>query len=71
MICNKRFGDAFVLLGMEKKLLNREVIMSIVMKSFLLGLVLAAGLAGCNTIEGAGEDLEQAGEAINEEAEEE
>ena len=44
--------------------------MSTIMKSFLLGLVLAAGLAGCNTIGGAGEDLEQAGEAIEEEAEE-
>ena len=44
--------------------------MNTAMKSFLLSLVLAAGLAGCNTIEGAGEDLEQAGEAIDEEADE-
>lgn len=44
--------------------------MPIGMKFFLLGLVLAAGLAGCNTLEGAGEDIEQAGESIEEEAEE-
>lgn len=43
--------------------------MTMAMKSFLLGLVLAAGLAGCNTMEGAGEDIEQAGENIEEEAE--
>lgn len=69
MICNKRSGDAFVLIEMEKELLNQEVSMSIIMKSFLLSLVLAAGVAGCNTIEGAGEDIEQAGGAIEEEAE--
>ena len=33
----------------------------------LLGFLLAAG---CNTMEGAGEDVEQAGEAIEEGAEE-
>lgn len=43
--------------------------MSTVMKSFLLCLMLAAGIAGCNTMEGAGEDIEQAGENIEEEAE--
>jgi predicted small secreted protein len=41
----------------------------------LLALPLAAGLAlaalsGCNTTEGLGEDLENTGEAIEEEAEE-
>ncbi len=39
-----------------------------------LGVALAAlflaGLAGCNTMEGMGEDVESAGEAIEEEAEE-
>ena len=39
-----------------------------------LGIVsaaaLLAGIAGCNTIEGVGEDVEAAGEAIEEEAEE-
>lgn len=44
--------------------------MNAIMKSFLLSLVLAAGVAGCNTMEGAGEDIERAGEAIDEEAEE-
>ena len=33
-------------------------------------LLLALSVAGCATIEGAGEDLEAAGEAIQEEAEE-
>lgn len=32
-------------------------------------LVAGVGLAGCNTIEGAGEDVERAGEEIEEEAE--
>lgn len=33
-------------------------------------LSLGAALAGCNTIRGAGQDVEAAGEAIEEEAEE-
>lgn len=36
----------------------------------LLIIVSVLGLASCATIEGAGEDLEAAGEAIQEEAEE-
>lgn len=36
----------------------------------LLVLMAVVGLAGCATIEGAGEDIEAAGEAIQEEAEE-
>lgn len=70
MIRNKRFDGAFVLIGSESKQLNREVIMSAIMKAFLLSLVLAAGVSGCNTMEGAGEDIEAAGENIEEEAEE-
>jgi predicted small secreted protein len=35
-----------------------------------LAVLAGAGLAGCNTMEGVGEDMEQAGEAIEEEAEE-
>jgi len=35
---------------------------------FSLLLVLAAGLAGCNTMEGAGEDIERGGEKIQEQA---
>lgn len=31
---------------------------------------LLVGIAGCNTVEGIGEDVEAAGEAIEEEAEE-
>lgn len=40
------------------------------MKSWmwLLALVLAAGLGGCNTIEGMGEDIEAAGDKIEKEA---
>ncbi len=37
--------------------------------SFVLA-VLLGGLAGCNTIEGFGEDVEATGEAIESEAEE-
>lgn len=43
--------------------------MSTAMKAFLLGLVFVGGLSGCNTMEGAGEDVEAAGEKIEEEAE--
>lgn len=35
---------------------------------FSLLLALAAGLAGCNTMEGAGEDIERGGEKIQEQA---
>lgn len=35
-----------------------------------LSAVLAASLTGCNTIEGAGKDIEEAGEEIQEEANE-
>lgn len=34
----------------------------------VLGGVVALGAAGCNTMEGLGEDVEQTGEAIEEEA---
>jgi predicted small secreted protein len=34
----------------------------------LLSAVLAASLTGCNTVEGAGKDIEEAGEEIQEEA---
>lgn len=32
----------------------------------LLGLSVSAGLSGCNTMEGAGEDIEEAGEEVDE-----
>lgn len=38
--------------------------------SILSIAALMAGIAGCNTVEGVGEDVEAAGEAIEEEAEE-
>ena len=42
------------------------------LKTFWLLLMFAgAGLAGCNTIEGIGEDMESAGSAIDESAEQE
>jgi len=34
----------------------------------ILGLVLLAALSGCNTIHGAGEDIERGGEAVQEAA---
>ncbi len=39
------------------------------MTSAILGLVFAFALSACNTIEGAGEDVEAAGSAIEESAE--
>lgn len=36
---------------------------------FLVALFLAGSLAACNTVEGAGEDIEQGGEAVSETAE--
>lgn len=38
--------------------------------ALLLMLSLAAGLSGCNTMEGAGQDIERAGDAIEDEARE-
>ena len=38
--------------------------MSMEIKSVLLGLALLFGVAGCNTLQGAGEDVERGGEAI-------
>lgn len=38
--------------------------------SLLAALVLALGLAGCNTLEGAGEDIEAVGETLEEASEE-
>ncbi|WP_148862727.1 entericidin A/B family lipoprotein [Marinobacter fonticola] len=39
------------------------------LRSFFLVLFLGGSLAGCNTMEGVGEDVEQAGENMEEEAE--
>ena len=44
-----------------------------ILKTLLAGLVIAGCLgtvAGCNTIEGAGRDIEQGGKAIKDEARE-
>ena len=45
--------------------------MNIISKLYILlsSIVLAIGISGCNTIEGAGEDIQAAGEKIEEEAE--
>ncbi|MCX4192376.1 entericidin A/B family lipoprotein [Methylophaga sp. OBS1] len=40
------------------------------MTSIIFGLTFAFALSACNTIEGAGEDVEAAGSAIDETAEE-
>jgi predicted small secreted protein len=34
------------------------------MKKFLIGMVVLAALAGCNTFKGLGEDIQRGGEAI-------
>ena len=39
------------------------------LRALMLTLLMALGLAGCNTIAGMGEDVEEAGESIEEEAE--
>jgi len=44
--------------------------MTIAIRMLLLTFLVGAGLAGCNTMEGLGQDLENAGEAIEQEAEE-
>ena len=45
------------------KLLNAKFL-----KTLALGLVMLVGLAGCATMEGAGEDIESAGEAVQDAA---
>ncbi|MBB5321937.1 entericidin A/B family lipoprotein [Marinobacter oulmenensis] len=44
--------------------------MTLIMRALLITFALGAGLAGCNTMEGVGQDLEDAGEAIEQEASE-
>ncbi|KXS54525.1 MAG: hypothetical protein AWU57_1096 [Marinobacter sp. T13-3] len=44
--------------------------MTIAIRMLLLTFLMGAGLAGCNTMEGLGQDVEEAGEAIEQEAEE-
>ncbi|PPK50208.1 entericidin A/B family lipoprotein [Marinobacter persicus] len=44
--------------------------MTIAIRMLLLTFLMGAGLAGCNTMEGLGQDVENAGEAIEQEAEE-
>ena len=43
--------------------------MTFTIRTLLLTLLLGAGLAGCNTMAGFGQDLENAGEAIGQKAE--
>ncbi len=42
--------------------------MSMAFKSLMLSAVVFFGVVGCNTMEGAGEDIERGGEAIQREA---
>jgi entericidin B len=44
--------------------LDKEFVMSLKIKSILLSVALLFGVVGCNTLQGAGEDIEQGGEAI-------
>jgi predicted small secreted protein len=37
-------------------------------KTIVLGLIMLIGLAGCATIDGAGKDIESAGEAVQDAA---
>lgn len=43
--------------------------LSLILTALLL-LILSIGASGCNTISGAGQDIEAAGDAIEDEAEE-
>jgi len=45
-----------------------ELIMKLAMKSMLLSMLFMFGVAGCNTMHGAGEDIERGGEAIQRQA---
>ena len=47
---------------------NLELIMKLAMKSMLLSMLFMFGVAGCNTMHGAGEDIERGGEAIQRQA---
>lgn len=40
------------------------------LSAFLMALLFTLGLAGCNTMEGAGQDMEAAGDAIEDSASE-
>lgn len=44
--------------------------MKLAIQALLLAFLFGAGLAGCNTVEGFGEDLEAAGDNLEDEAEE-
>jgi len=44
--------------------------MTFAIRTMLLAFLLGAGLTGCNTMEGVGQDMEEAGEAIEREASE-
>lgn len=49
--------------------MDLEKMMNPALRAFMLTLLMAMGLAGCNTMAGMGEDVEEAGESIEEEAE--
>lgn len=53
----------------QEMIMTTEQTWKIALRSFLLVLAIGGGLAGCNTMEGAGEDIEAAGESMEEEAE--
>ena len=46
-----------------------ENIMNPTLRTMMLALLIVMGLSGCNTMAGMGEDVENAGESIEEEAE--
>ena len=52
------------LLSLTRILSNKERTMRLVIQAFFLSLIFLVGLAGCNTMEGAGEDIEAGGEAM-------
>jgi predicted small secreted protein len=57
-------------LNLKTKQTNQEINMTFAIRTLLLAFLLGAGLTGCNTMEGVGQDMEEAGEAIEREASE-
>lgn len=47
---------------------SQRRIMKRVLMGFFAAILLVVGLTGCNTMQGAGEDIEDAGEAIQDTA---
>jgi predicted small secreted protein len=52
----------------RRDIMIKKIILSVATSAFLIGIF--GAIAGCNTVEGAGKDLEKGGEKIQDKAEE-